>query len=130
MEPGPRWGWRREWAAAAACEASSSWWAGEPVAGGSSARRPRPYPRHLTRLRAPELGQGCLALSGCVLCVNHHTQMNGLECTAMSPLREKYQQLFCPHVSMRQFMWQNDLPQLARFVIECLQFLAAAQFTG
>ena len=32
------------------------------------------------------------------------------------------QQLFCPHVSMRQFMWQNDLPQLARFVIECLEF--------
>ena len=53
-----------------------------------------------------------------------------LECTAMSLLREKYQQLFCPHVSMRQFMWQNDLPQLARFVIECLQFLAAAQSTG
>ena len=52
--PGPRWGRRREWAAAAACEASSSWWAGEPVAGGSSARRPRPYPRHLTRLRAPK----------------------------------------------------------------------------
>ena len=53
-----------------------------------------------------------------------------LECTALSPLRENYQQLFCPHVSMRQFMWQNDLPQLARFVIECLQFLAAAQATG
>ena len=53
-----------------------------------------------------------------------------LECTALSPLREKYQQLICPHVSMRQFMWQNDLPQLARFVIECLQFLAAAQSTG
>ena len=53
-----------------------------------------------------------------------------LECTALSPLREKYQQLFCPHVSMRQFMWQNNLPQLARFVIECLQFLAAAQATG
>ena len=49
-----------------------------------------------------------------------------LECTALSPLREKYQQLFCPHVSMRQLMWQNDLPQLARFDIESLKFLAAA----
>ena len=79
------------------------------------------------------LGQVCLALSGCVLCVKHHTRMNDihlLECIALSPLREKYQQLFCPHGSMRQFMWQNDLPQLARFVIECLQFLAAAQSTG
>ena len=79
------------------------------------------------------LGQVCLALSGCVLCNQapysdeRHTL---LECTTLSPLREKYQQLFCPHVSMRQFMWQNDLPQLARFVIECLQFLAAAQATG
>ena len=26
------------------------------------------------------LGPGCLALSGCVLYVNHHTQMNGIHC--------------------------------------------------
>ena len=68
----------------------------------------------------------------CPLCQSPYSDERHtlLECTALSPLREKYQQLFCPHVNMRQFMWQNDLPQLARFVIECLQFLAAAQSTG
>ena len=59
----------------------------------------------------------------CPLCQSPYSEERHtlLECTALSPLREKYQQLFCPHVSMRQFMWQNDLPQLARFVIERLQ---------
>ena len=26
------------------------------------------------------LGQVCLAFSGCVLCVKHHTQMNDIHC--------------------------------------------------
>ena len=77
------------------------------------------------------LGPGCLALSGCVPCQSPHSDERHtlLECTALSPLREKCQQLFCPHVSMPQFMWQI-LPQLARFVIECLKFLAAALSTS
>ena len=68
----------------------------------------------------------------CPLCQSPYSDERHtlLECTASRPLREKYQQLFCPPVSMRQCIWQNDLPQLARFVIECLKFMAAAQFTS
>ena len=68
----------------------------------------------------------------CPLCQSPYSDERHalVECTALSALRETYPQLFCPHVSMRQFMWQNDLTQLARYVIECLQFLAAAQSTG
>ena len=68
----------------------------------------------------------------CPLCQSPYSDERHtlLECRALSSLRETYSQLFSPHVSMRQLMWQNDLPQLARYVIECLQFMAAAQSTG
>ena len=51
-------------------------------------------------------------------------------CASLPRLLRLGVSLFIPDFSMRQFMWQNDLPQLARYVIKCLKFLAAAQSTS
>ena len=50
-----------------------------------------------------------------------------LECSALTHLRDKYQQLFRAHIYVRQFLWQHDMLQLVRFVIECLNSFAAAE---
>ena len=50
-----------------------------------------------------------------------------LECPALAHLREQYQQLFGAHTFMRQFMWQADMLQLARYVVACLKAVEAAQ---
>ena len=94
---------------------SSSTGARLPAIGGAPAHSPGtqgpPYRTLLYVATAP----------GPILCTLRSTR-------STSPLRETSSQLSCPHVSMRR--WQNDLPQLARYVIECLQLLAAAQSTG
>ena len=50
-----------------------------------------------------------------------------LECPALVSLRDKYNQLFCVHNSMRQFLWQNNMLLLVRYVIKCLDSFAATQ---
>ena len=50
-----------------------------------------------------------------------------LECPALVSLREKYHQLFCVHNSMRQFLWQNNMLLLVRYVMKCLDSFAATQ---
>ena len=50
-----------------------------------------------------------------------------LECSALTALRQRYGQLFSERNSMREFLWQNDMVQLARYVVECLKAFAAVQ---
>ena len=65
----------------------------------------------------------------CPLCQSQYCDERHalLECTALVSLREQYHQLFCVHNSMRQFLWQNKLLLLVRYVIKCLDSFAATQ---
>ena len=64
----------------------------------------------------------------CPLCQSQYCDERHalLECPALVSLREKYHQLFCVHNSMRQFLWQNNMLLLVRYVIKCLDSFAAA----
>ena len=70
------------------------------------------------------LGLECLALKG-ALCQQPFSDERHalLECPALTQIREKYQQLFCVHNPMRQFLWQSDMLQLVRFM-DCLDSFA------
>ena len=65
----------------------------------------------------------------CPLCQSQYCDERHalLECPALVSLREKYHQLFCVHNSMRQFLWQNNMLLLVRYVIKCLDSFAATQ---
>ena len=65
----------------------------------------------------------------CPLCQSQYCDERHalLECPALVSLREKYHQLFCVHNSMRQFLWQNNMILLVRYVIKCLDSFAATQ---
>ena len=65
----------------------------------------------------------------CPLCQSQYCDERHalLECLALVSLRDKYHQLFCVHNSMRQFLWQNNMLLLVRYVIECLDSFAATQ---
>jgi len=45
-------------------------------------------------------------------------------CPALEHIRCRYRHLFGPHTStMVQFLWQDDLLAVARFVTDCLDFV-------
>ena len=53
-----------------------------------------------------------------------------LECPAFTQLRELHQQHFRAHMCTApraDLLWQSDMLQLVRFVVECLDSVAAAQ---
>ena len=48
-------------------------------------------------------------------------------CSAVQHIRDRYPGLFRPTVStMVEFLWQDDLVSVVRFVVECLDVLQAA----
>ena len=65
----------------------------------------------------------------CPLCQSQYCDERHalLESPALISLREKYHQLFCVHNSMRQFLWQNNMLLLVRYVIKCLDSFATTQ---
>ena len=65
----------------------------------------------------------------CPLCQSQYADERHalLECSALTALRQRYGQLFSERNSMREFLWQNDMVQLARYVVECLKAFAAVQ---
>ena len=44
-----------------------------------------------------------------------------LECSSLTVLRQRYGQHFSERNSMREFLWQNDMVQLARYVCGVLE---------
>ena len=59
----------------------------------------------------------------CPLCTSQHADERHalMECPALAALRQRYEQLFSGRDSMCQFMWQPDMVQLVRYVVECLK---------
>jgi hypothetical protein len=71
----------------------------------------------------------CLSLSLCKLLPlgdigdEHHLIFR---CSAVQHIRDSYSGLFRANVqTMVQFMWQDDLVSVVKFVVQCLDFLQA-----
>ncbi len=59
----------------------------------------------------------------CPLCGSRYADERHtlLECPALAALRQQYRQLFNGRDSICQFMWQTDMVQLVRYVVQCLK---------
>ena len=65
----------------------------------------------------------------CPLCGSQYSDERHalLECPALAALRQQYGQLFSARTCMRSFLWQGDMVQLAKYVVECLKAYAVQQ---
>ena len=67
--------------------------------------------------RTPRHERMCLLCDSGSLCDEKHRVF---QCSALQGLRDEYAPLFSDMCTMKQFLWQDDLVSVAKFIHACL----------